>query len=320
MASSNTKPTKTPPDLPTLQNSLTRLSTAAHLLDGFVHRNKNQHRGTRWWAPFDMLRRSVRKLLPDLDGAVQRAELLSSSSSSSSSAAPAKRRKTNDKGAAAAAKQPELDRVEVRAQWVHDVVAVKAFEAFTQLLADRQFAQLGLMLIGVLAQVETSMAPFVRPSEPPEGDDIDEKPGPDPARAAVARMAAGRAGGGPVAAQVGGGASSSLGAGHEDDLGVAISRDELSDDDHEGEDEDVASSRPRRPSPPAGQPPPKEKRPEKGDSKGKKRPRADDAGSSRIGKPEKPARPESSRDEKKAKKKKKKKGGDEFDDLFSSLM
>lgn len=71
-----------------------------------------------------MLRRSVRKLVPDLEGAVQRAELLSSSS-----AAPAKRRKTSDKGSAvAAAKQPELGRVEVRAQWVHDVVAVKAFE------------------------------------------------------------------------------------------------------------------------------------------------------------------------------------------------
>lgn len=74
-----------------------------------------------------MLRRSVRKLLPDLEGAVQRAELLSSnSSSSSSSGVQAKRRKTNDK--AAAAKQPKLDRVEVRAQWVHDVAAVKAFE------------------------------------------------------------------------------------------------------------------------------------------------------------------------------------------------
>lgn len=127
MANHNTKPTpKTPPDLPTLQASLTRLATAAHILDGFVHRNKNQHRGTRWWAPFDMLRRSVRKLVPDLEGAVQRAEILSSSSSL---AAPARRRKTNDKGsAAAAAKQPELEKVDVRAQWVHDVVAVKAFE------------------------------------------------------------------------------------------------------------------------------------------------------------------------------------------------
>lgn len=167
------------------------------------------------------------------------------------------------------------------------------------------------MLIGVLAQVEASLAPFVRPAEPPGGDDDSDAAGQDPARAlgVAARMAAGRADGG---------ASSSLGASHEDDLGVAISRDDLGDDDED--DEDVASGRPRHQSPPAGQPPPKEKRPEKGESKGKKRPRADDTGSSRIGKPEKPTRPESSRDEKKAKKKKKKKGGDEFDDLFSSLM
>lgn len=129
MAISNSKPpTKAPPDLPILQSSLTRLSTAAHLLDGFVHRNKNQHRGTRWWAPFDMLRRGVRKLLPDLEGAVQRADLFSSSSSSSAGAGQAKRRKTNDKGAAAPAKQPELGRAEARAQWLHDVVAVRAFE------------------------------------------------------------------------------------------------------------------------------------------------------------------------------------------------
>lgn len=169
------------------------------------------------------------------------------------------------------------------------------------------------MLIGVLAQVEAALAPFVRPAEPPEDGERAET-GQAPAQAVVARMAAGRAGG-PVAPQVGGGSSSSL------DLGVAISRDELGDDDDEGEeDKDVASKRLRRPSPPTERPAPKEERPDKGESKGKKRPRADDPGSSRKGRPEKQIRPESSRDEKKPKKKKKKKGGDEFDDLFSSLV
>lgn len=175
------------------------------------------------------------------------------------------------------------------------------------------------MLIGVLAQVEASLAPFVRSSKPPEGRDDNVEAGQDTAQAVVARMAAGRADGGPVAPQVGSG-SGTLGAGHEDDLGVAISRDELGDDDDKDDDEDVASRKVRRPSPATEQRPPKEKRPEKGESKGKKRPRSDDPGSSRIGRPEKPTRPDSSRDEKKAKKKKKKKGGDEFDDLFSSLM
>ncbi|KAL1877411.1 hypothetical protein Daus18300_002395 [Diaporthe australafricana] len=296
---STTTTTKPPPDLPTLQSSLSRLATAAHLLDGFVHRNKNQHRGTRWWAPFDMLRRSVRKLVPDLEGAVQRAEFLSSSSLS---AAPAKRRKTTTK---AAAQQPELGRVEARAQWVHDVVASKAFEAFTQLVADRQFAQLGLMLIGVLAQVEAALGPFLKPAEPegePEGAAV-----PDPAQLSAGVATRPDAS---VAPRVG-----AMGAQQEDDLGVAISRDELG-----GDEDDEITSRARHPSPPPEHPPPKEKRPEKGEARGKKRSRADDPGSSRIDKPDKPARSESSRDEKKAKKKKKKKGGDEFDDLFSSLV
>jgi len=186
--------------------------------------------------------------------------------------------------------------------------------AFTQLLADRQFAQLGLMLIGVLAQVEAAVAPFVRLAEP-DGDDDDNKVGPDGAQPVGAGIAAGRGGGGgPVAPQVGA-------AGEDNDLGVAISRDEVDDDEEDGV-EDVASGPRRSSPPPPKQAPVKEKRPEKGESKGKKRSRAEDAGPSRVGKPEKPTRPESSKDEKKVKKKKKKKkkGGDEFDDLFSSLM
>lgn len=161
------------------------------------------------------------------------------------------------------------------------------------------------MLIGVLAQVESSLAPFLKPSEP-EGNDTDEVVS-DPAQAVAARTAA--RGGSP-------------GAGQEDDLGVAISRDELGGDGEEEEEGEAGAALGVRNSSPApsGRAPPKEKRREKGDNKGKKRSRADDPGSSRTHKPDKTTRPDSSRDEKKVKKKKKKKGGDEFDDLFSSLM
>lgn len=95
-----------PPELPisTLQTALTSLTTATHILDGFAHRNKNQHRGTKWWASFATLRRNLHKLLPDLEGALQRAELV-------------KARKT----------QPELQRVVERAAWVRDVVGVRAY-------------------------------------------------------------------------------------------------------------------------------------------------------------------------------------------------
>lgn len=168
------------------------------------------------------------------------------------------------------------------------------------------------MLIGVLAQVDAAVAPFVRPAEPEDSDGVDAA-GPVPAQQS---RGAGITAKGGVTPQGGG-------SEHQDDLGVAISRDELGDDDDDDDDgtEDAGASRPQHSSPPpAKQAHIKEKKPEKGESKGKKRSRAEDAGSARLGKPEKPIRLESSKEGKKAKKKKKKKGGDEFDDLFSSLM
>lgn len=166
------------------------------------------------------------------------------------------------------------------------------------------------MLIGVLAQVEAAVAPFVRPTEPEGGDGIGVA-GPVPVQ-----QVKGAAG---VAAKDG--ATPQIGAAvQEDDLGVAISRDELDDDDEDGA-EDAGAPGPRHSSPPPPKKAPtEEKKPEKGEIKGKKRSRTEDAGASRIGKSDKLTRPESSKEEKKVKKKKKKKGGDEFDDLFSSLM
>lgn len=110
-----------------LQTTLHALTTASGILQGFAHRNKNQHRGTRWWGPFGMLSRGVRnKLLPDLEAAVRRAEVLSSSSSLH------KRRKAGSDpdghGAGVRRRQPELDRFAERAQWVHDVAVPKAYE------------------------------------------------------------------------------------------------------------------------------------------------------------------------------------------------
>lgn len=68
-----------------------------------------------------MLSRSIRKLLPDLEGAIRRAEVLPSSSS-------AKRRKTDKDGKGVSVRQPELDRFVERAQWVHEIAVAKAYE------------------------------------------------------------------------------------------------------------------------------------------------------------------------------------------------
>lgn len=282
----------TTPDLPTLQGSLSRLATAVHILDGFAHRNKNQHRGTRWWGPFAMLRANVSKVLPDLEGAVQRAEVLSAPAFSG---AAAKRRKTERGGGGhVAVKQPELDRVVERARWIHDVVGAKAYVAFTQVAADRQFAQLGLALIGVLAQVEAAIAPFVGTG--PDTDTVDELDRPGVAHTVGAR--------GDVAVALGSLAPS---PGLGDDLGVAISRDEIDHEDIASKDEiDLPLPRPSSRK--------EEKRgtvskPEKSKADGRLPRKSQDTEPQRTG----------LKDGKKVKKKKRK-GGDEFDDLFSSLL
>lgn len=59
-----TKPTTN--DVETLQAAVDRLRPALQILDAFNHRNKNQHRSSRWWAQFDMLRRGTRKLVVEL--------------------------------------------------------------------------------------------------------------------------------------------------------------------------------------------------------------------------------------------------------------
>jgi hypothetical protein len=68
------------PDLPpilnpaTLTAAIASLAPALELLERFHHRNKNQHRLSKWWAQADMLRRHVRKMLGELEVGVEGAE------------------------------------------------------------------------------------------------------------------------------------------------------------------------------------------------------------------------------------------------------
>lgn len=125
MAALNTKPPIPPPTLSQLQTTLSSLQTPIFILAGLTHRNKNQHRGTKWWASLDMLRRSLHKLTPDLEAAIQRTELVVLPSLSTSS----KRNKTKTaKAPVKAVKQPELERAVQRALWMRDVLGGRAYE------------------------------------------------------------------------------------------------------------------------------------------------------------------------------------------------
>lgn len=166
--------------------------------------------------------------------------------------------------------------------------------AFTQVAADRQFAQLGLALIGVLAQVEAAIAPFFGTGS--DTDTFDEVDRPGVAHAVGAR--------GDVSVASGSLAPPpSLG----DDLGVAISRDEL--------DDEVIASKDKTDSP---LPRPSSRKEEKRGTVSKPEKSKSDGRLPRKIQDTEPWRTVL-KDGKKAKKKKRK-GGDEFDDLFSSLL
>ncbi|EOO02848.1 hypothetical protein UCRPA7_1629 [Phaeoacremonium minimum UCRPA7] len=250
---------KHPSDVETLQAAADRLRPALQILDAFNHRNKNQHHSSRWWAQFDMLRRGVRKLVPELDAGIRDIERKGGS----------KRRKTADKAQGGSSKAAEAARA--RAQWLHEHAAPRTFMAFTQLAADNQYAPLGLVLLGVLAQIEAAMSPLV-PTEVVAAtvqSPLDAELSTQCTPSAISDVGA------------------SQGEAH--DFGVAISRDEVLD-----------SSQASVPS----------EKSEGMTAKSKSKGLQETA----------PLDPKDAGRPKKDKKKKKKRKGDEFDDLFSSLL
>ncbi|KAK4106722.1 hypothetical protein N658DRAFT_520207 [Parathielavia hyrcaniae] len=195
-----------------LSLAIASLAPALELLERFHHRNKNQHRIAKWWAQADMLRRHVRKMLGELEAAVEPAE----------KAARAKERqrvKGTGKGKsqklveAVGEENMQAEVLRKRAGYLRWRLGPGAFLAFTQLSADRQFAHLGLMLLGVLAQVDKVIAPFA----PPQRETVDEE---------TREQAA-------AAAEVAAGKDSAVGADDDTmmetdtDMGVAVSRDEI---------------------------------------------------------------------------------------------
>ncbi|KFY18481.1 hypothetical protein V493_08586 [Pseudogymnoascus sp. VKM F-4281 (FW-2241)] len=93
-----------------------------HLLHLTAHRNKNQHRIAKWWASFSILRRQLGKLITALENldAVFRAKKIE---------------------------------IEKRVIFLKDEVVPRCYLAFSTVVADNQYASLGLMLMGCLARL-----------------------------------------------------------------------------------------------------------------------------------------------------------------------
>ncbi|KAK3692580.1 hypothetical protein B0T22DRAFT_447616 [Podospora appendiculata] len=184
-----------------VEQGLARLLPALELLERFHHRNKNQHRLSKWWAHADMLRRHLRKLAHALDAA-------SSDTGSSKKQTRCSRRRPT---------RAELAALGARAAFLRRSVVPNAYDGFARLVADRQFAHLGLMLMGVLAQVDGALAPFAEDGAGQEEQQIS-------GLAAVA----GYADGGEKGSGGGGGGLEGGGAAlPSHDFGVAVSRSAL---------------------------------------------------------------------------------------------
>lgn len=161
------------------------LQSTLSLLQGFVHRNANQHRrSTWWWGPLGILRRQLARLIDEISRAIEAVERQQTEiqrEEEKERRLKAKRvrereermkmmgkegwweendknenrdNKDQEHGEKKIKKElDEITKVGERVLWLQGFIKAKATLPFSQLVADNQFAPLGLMLVGVLATV-----------------------------------------------------------------------------------------------------------------------------------------------------------------------
>ncbi|MCJ1424366.1 hypothetical protein MMC29_002254 [Sticta canariensis] len=99
---------------------INKLQETSKLLQLIHHRNKNQHRNAKWWEWLAKLKRSVHKLIQELQA--------------------------SDGG-----------KSHLRAFYMKDILIPKCYVPFTQLVQDKQFSPLGLALVGELAKTRRTL-------------------------------------------------------------------------------------------------------------------------------------------------------------------
>ncbi|KZF21264.1 hypothetical protein L228DRAFT_284319 [Xylona heveae TC161] len=217
------------------ESQISDLQTISKLFHLIFHRNKNQHRLTKWWRWFAMLRRSTDRLLLELE---------------------------HVKSTPSFAEEAEAlaQRAGARVEYISEVLVPRCHLAFKNLTSDNQFAPLGLVLMANLSRLDSILGRYYarKNTHLPRRyyEFHEQKLAEDMARAAVLAttpqggMLAGESrkknkkegrGGGGGAETANSVPMSSAAAfpegGEEDDIGEAVSRDAVFDDD----DLDVAA-------------------------------------------------------------------------------
>ncbi|KAI5854750.1 hypothetical protein BZA05DRAFT_248982 [Tricharina praecox] len=125
-----------PPPSPLTPVQLQLLRDDSDLLHLLTHRNKNQHRLLKWWQWLSTLRRHLRKLLAEHD-AITAAKTTPNRNSA-------------------------LAKFKDRLGFMRKVVVPNAYDAFGSVVGMKNFATLGLVLMGVLARVKEEKEAMAR--------------------------------------------------------------------------------------------------------------------------------------------------------------
>ncbi|KAF7886704.1 uncharacterized protein EAF02_003351 [Botrytis sinoallii] len=110
------------------------LLSLTHLLHLTHHRNKNQHRLSKWYISFGILRRQLSRLLSMIPEHVMESS------------------RGKVKGKARERKEREERELQSLVRFIQEDVVPVCYLAFSQLVANNQYATLGLMLMGCLAR------------------------------------------------------------------------------------------------------------------------------------------------------------------------
>jgi ribonuclease MRP protein subunit RMP1 len=138
---------------PSAKAELTSISLTLHL---FHHRNHNQHRLAKWYKSFSQLRRHISKLILELE-TLDTALAYSSEESKYAKAA--------------------RETVEVRVEFMRTWLEERWYVSFSNLVADNQYAAMGLFLLGTLARVRTLISPMGRERVGDEDIEVGEEVG-----------------------------------------------------------------------------------------------------------------------------------------------
>ncbi|KIV85536.1 hypothetical protein PV11_01221 [Exophiala sideris] len=122
-----------------------KLRSIKALLDKIWVRNKNQHRTQTWWKSLGMLRKAVTTLVAFNDEENHLRQQPGAGPPRTMDASQVRKRFEQES-------QSRRDR-DIWNEWIRETLLPRAYLGFTGLIADTQFAHLGVVLVGILADV-----------------------------------------------------------------------------------------------------------------------------------------------------------------------